>query len=106
MSGGVDSSAAAGLLVEQGYEVIGLMMRLWTEDDGCSGRHNRCCTPDQMADARRVAERLSIPFYFVDMRETFKAGVVAPFIDAYAAGLTPTPGLNCNRHIRFGALLR
>lgn len=106
MSGGVDSSAAAGLLVQQGYEVIGVMMRLWTEDDGCGGRHNRCCTPDQMADARRVADRLGIPFYVVDMRETFKARVVDPFIDAYAAGLTPNPCLNCNRHIRFGALLR
>ncbi len=106
MSGGVDSSAAAGLLVQQGYEVIGVMMRLWTEDDGCGGKHNRCCTPDQMADARRVATRLGIPFYVVDMRETFKANVVDPFIDAYAAGLTPNPCLNCNRHIRFGALLR
>ncbi|MCZ7546207.1 MAG: tRNA 2-thiouridine(34) synthase MnmA [Anaerolineae bacterium] len=106
MSGGVDSSAAAGLLVERGYDVIGLMMRLWTEDDGCGGRHNRCCTPDQMADARRVADRLGIPFYVVDMRATFKASVVDPFIDAYAAGLTPNPCLNCNRHIRFGALLK
>ena len=105
MSGGVDSSAAAGLLAERGYDVVGVMMRLWTEDDGCGGRHNRCCTPDQMADARRVADRLGIPFYVVDMREAFKARVVDPFIDGYAAGLTPNPCLNCNRHIRFGSLL-
>ena len=70
MSGGVDSSAAATLLVEQGYDVIGLMMRLWSEPSaGSAQRLNRCCTPDQMADARRVARHLDIPFYVVDVQD-------------------------------------
>lgn len=105
MSGGVDSSTSAALLVEQGYEVIGVMARLWTEDDGCEGGTNRCCTPEQMADARRVASRLDIPFYAVDFRAEFKARVVDPFVTAYLQGITPNPCLNCNRHIRFGRLL-
>jgi tRNA-specific 2-thiouridylase len=105
MSGGVDSSVAAALLVERGYAVTGVMMRLWHEEGG-GADHNRCCTPDQMADARLVAEKLGIPFHAIDMRAAFKASVVDPFVEAYAAGLTPNPCLNCNRHIRFGELLR
>ncbi|GAB4574103.1 MAG: tRNA 2-thiouridine(34) synthase MnmA [Anaerolineae bacterium] len=108
MSGGVDSSVAAALLVQQGYEVIGMMMRLWSEDNGqgeTCDTHNRCCTPDQMRDARRIADMLGIPFYVLDTREVFRQKIVQYFIDEYATGRTPNPCLACNRHIRFTHLL-
>lgn len=104
MSGGVDSSVAAALLQQQGYQVIGMMMRLWSE----SGRQedNRCCTPDAMAQARRVAGLLGIPFYAVDAQEPFYQVVVHAFKEGYAQGLTPNPCLACNRSIRWDFLLR
>lgn len=105
MSGGVDSSVAAALLVEQGYEVIGLMMRLWGEPEADGGVHNRCCSPDSMAQARRVAEQLDIPFYAVDAQQTFKSKIVDFFIDGYVSGVTPNPCVECNRHIRWEFLL-
>lgn len=106
MSGGVDSSVAAALLVQQGYTVIGMMMRLWAEDTTVgNGGHNRCCTPDQMADARRIASDLGIPFYVLDTREVFRRDIVQFFIDQHAEGVTPNPCLACNRHIRFEWLL-
>lgn len=104
MSGGVDSSVAAALLVEQGYDVVGMMMRLWSEDCG-EGGANRCCTPDQMADARRIAAQLGIPFYVIDTQEIFRRTIVQFFIDRYTAAETPNPCLQCNRHIRFEWLL-
>ncbi|MBN1202407.1 MAG: tRNA 2-thiouridine(34) synthase MnmA [Anaerolineae bacterium] len=104
MSGGVDSSVAAALLVEQGHDVIGMMLRLWSEDCGAGGS-NRCCTPDQMADARRIADQLGIPFYVIDTQAVFRNTVVQYFIDRYAAGQTPNPCLECNRLIRFEWLL-
>ncbi len=103
MSGGVDSSVAAALLVEQGYDVIGLMLRLWSEP-GQEG-HNRCCTPNQMGRARQVAERLGIPFYTLDVKDYFRRAIVQFFLDEYTQGRTPNPCLECNRHIRFGFLL-
>ena len=103
MSGGVDSSVAAALLVEQGYEVIGLMLRLWAEP---GGKANRCCTPNAIADARRVADALNIPFYIRDYKDTFKSTVVDFFIDGYAQGVTPNPCVVCNRDIRFNRLLK
>ena len=103
MSGGVDSSVAAALLVEQGYEVIGLMLRLWAEQGGAA---NRCCTPDAVADARRVADMLDIPFYVRDYKDIFKKTVVDFFIDGYAKGVTPNPCIVCNRDIRFDRLLK
>ncbi|MFO7662963.1 MAG: tRNA 2-thiouridine(34) synthase MnmA [Chloroflexota bacterium] len=106
MSGGVDSSVAAALLVEQGYEVIGMMMRLWSESaDGQTKAFNRCCTPDQMADARRIAERLNIPFYVLDVQDYFRQSIVQFFIDEHVAGRTPNPCIECNRQIRFTYLL-
>lgn len=102
MSGGVDSSVAAALLVEQGYQVIGLMLQLWNEPG--SEADNRCCTPDAMAQARRVAAILGIPFYAIDARDVFYDNVVQPFIDGYAHGLTPNPCLTCNRLVRWGFL--
>ena len=104
MSGGVDSSVTAALLQQQGYEVIGMMLRLWSE----SGRQddNRCCTPDAMSQARRVAALLNIPFYAVDAQQPFYDTVVRAFKEGYTQGLTPNPCLACNRSIRWDFLLR
>src|SRR5512142_865768 len=102
MSGGVDSSVAAALLVEQGYRVIGMMLRLWSEP-GMEGE-NRCCTPDAMALARRVAAQLGVPFYAVDVQERFHDVVVKSFIAGYGQGITPNPCILCNREIRWGFL--
>ena len=106
MSGGVDSSVAAALLVEQGYDVVGMMMRLWSEETMAGGVHNRCCTPDQMADARRIAARLGIPFYVLDTKDVFRNTIVEFFIDQHRQGVTPNPCLECNRQIRFHYLLQ
>jgi tRNA-uridine 2-sulfurtransferase len=103
MSGGVDSSVAAALLVEQGYPVVGIMLRLWSEPGMES--ENRCCTPDDMAVARRVAARLDIPFYAIDAREYFRKEVVEGFIEGYRAGWTPNPCVRCNQNVRWGFLL-
>jgi tRNA-uridine 2-sulfurtransferase len=103
MSGGVDSSVAAAMLVEQGYEVIGMMLRLWSEPG--TENDNRCCTPDSMALARRVAAVLGIPFYAVDAQQAFYDTVVTLFVDGYAQGITPNPCLACNRRIRWELLL-
>lgn len=106
MSGGVDSSVSAALLVEQGYNVIGMMMRLWAEESTAGfGGHNRCCTPDQLADARRIANQLGIPFYVLDTQQVFRKQIVQFFIDQHAQGVTPNPCMACNRHIRFEWLL-
>ncbi|NHZ71604.1 MAG: tRNA 2-thiouridine(34) synthase MnmA [Aquificales bacterium] len=106
MSGGVDSSVTAALLVEQGYEVVGMMMRLWSEPScNANAPANRCCTPDQMADAQRVADQLSIPFYVIDVQQYFRDTIVQFFIDEHALGRTPNPCLECNRQIRFTHLL-
>jgi tRNA-specific 2-thiouridylase len=98
MSGGVDSSAAAAVLKEQGCDVVGLMLKLWS--DGESGRANRCCTPADVDAARAVANQLGIPFYLINIADSFKATVVDYFIAEYTAGRTPNPCLMCNRHIR------
>ncbi len=103
LSGGVDSSVAAALLAEQGYDVVGIMLRLWSEGEGL--RHNRCCAPADADLARRVASVLNIPFYVLDVAESFKTQVVDPFIQEYAQGRTPNPCIQCNRRIRFGWLL-
>ena len=103
MSGGVDSSVAAALLVQQGYEVIGVMLRLWSEDD-CEA-DNRCCTPDAIAFARHVAAILEIPFYVIDARQVFFDEIVTPWINDYARNLTPNPCLFCNKKIRWQFLL-
>jgi tRNA-specific 2-thiouridylase len=104
MSGGVDSSVAATLLKQQGHEVIGMMMRLWSEPG--SEAANRCCTPDAIAMARRVAAQLGIPFYAVDARQIFRDVVVQYFMDEYAQGSTPNPCLACNRSLRWDFLLQ
>lgn len=106
MSGGVDSSVAAALLKQEGYDVVGMMMRLWSEPGrGPGAPVNRCCTPDQMADARRVADMLEIPFYAIDVKDFFRRRIVQFYIDEHARGRTPNPCVACNREIRFGFLL-
>jgi tRNA-specific 2-thiouridylase len=106
MSGGVDSSVAAALLVKAGHDVVGMMMRLWSEPEtDLRVSHNRCCTPDQIADARRVAQQLDIPFFVLDSKEIFYQAVVQPFIQEHEKGRTPNPCIECNRTIRFNYLL-
>ena len=111
MSGGVDSSVAAALLKEEGHEVIGMMLRLWSEpgvieDDGIVRvAQNKCCSLESVDDARRVARKLDIPFYLVNVEQEFKENVVDFFYQEYVAGRTPNPCLTCNRHIRFTLLL-
>lgn len=111
MSGGVDSSVAAALLQEQGYDVIGIMLRLWSEpavigEDGVElVAENKCCSLESVNDARRVAAALDIPFYVINVEQPFQQTIVDYFYDEYAAGRTPNPCLRCNRHIRFTLLL-
>jgi tRNA-uridine 2-sulfurtransferase len=103
MSGGVDSSVAAALLVGQGYDVTGMMLKLWTGD--CEQKENACCTPESIAQARGVANQLNIPFYVLDAKEEFKHKVVDLFIQGYQNGLTPNPCFACNQTIKWGFLL-
>lgn len=105
MSGGVDSSVAAALLVQQGYNCIGVMMRLWAEVGQGEGSTNKCCSLESVHDARRVADELGIPFYLINVEQPFKQKVVDFFVAGYSRGITPNPCLECNRHIRFDYLL-
>jgi tRNA-specific 2-thiouridylase len=98
MSGGVDSSVAAALLVEQGFDVVGVTMRL-------SGGGSRCCSLDDVEDARRVADTLGIRFYVADYADAFRREVMEPFADAYLAGRTPIPCVGCNGRFKFHRLL-
>jgi tRNA-specific 2-thiouridylase len=101
MSGGVDSSLAAALLVESGYDVIGVSMRLW-EADAMS--ESGCCSLDDFLDARRVADQLAIPFYVMDFRDDFRRSVVEPFVADYRSGRTPNPCARCNQFVKFAVL--
>jgi len=103
LSGGVDSAVAAALLVEQGYDVIGMMLRLWSEPG--QEMDNRCCNPDSISSARMAANLLDIPFYVLDSKNEFRRQVVGNFIDGYTRGITPNPCLVCNKKIRWGFLL-
>ena len=106
MSGGVDSSVAAALLHEQGYDVIGVTMRLWAEErpEEFSG-HQQCCSVEDIDDARRVAGQLGIRHYVMNFEEQFREHVVDRFVAEYAAGRTPNPCVRCNEHIKYRALL-
>ncbi len=106
MSGGVDSSVAAALLLEQGYQVVGVTMRLWTIEDPDAPRlHRRCCSVEDIADAREAADVLGIPHYVLNMERHFYTWVVDPFLREYASGRTPNPCIACNQYIKFGPLL-
>jgi len=104
MSGGVDSSLAAALLVEQGFHVTGVMMRLWSEVAAGVESSNKCCSLEAVDDARRVADLLGIPFYLINVEQPFKQRVVDFTVASYLAGETPNPCVQCNRHIRFDYL--
>ena len=104
MSGGVDSSVAALLLKEQGYDVIGVHIQTWKYEQVCDTRFKACCSPEDVADARSVAMGLDIPFYNINMEDLFEKKVISPFITDYQNARTPNPCVNCNTFFKFGAL--
>ena len=109
MSGGVDSSAVAGLLEREGRTVVGLTMQLWNQrrlpEVAAEGATGRCCSLDDVYDARRVAEHLGIPYYVVNFEDRFEREVVRPFVDEYLAGRTPVPCTLCNNFVKFDVFL-
>jgi tRNA-specific 2-thiouridylase len=108
MSGGVDSSVAAALLVEQGFDVVGITLRVWPwrEPTEATRKFGSCCSPESVDDARAVARRLGIPYYLLNSEAEFERAVIEPFARAYAAGRTPVPCVACNREVKFGSLLQ
>ncbi len=106
MSGGVDSSVTAYLLKEQGYEVIGVTMQIWQNDKEYEEDNGSCCGLSAVEDARRVADRLEIPFYVLNFREEFEEKVIDYFVEEYKAGRTPNPCIACNRYIKWESLLQ
>lgn len=105
MSGGVDSSSAAALLQQQGFEVIGITLKLWPQD--CVSRaEDKCCGPQAVADARAVCHKLDIPYYLFDEAAEFQRMVIRYFADEYKAGRTPNPCVMCNQHLKFGSLIQ
>ena len=107
MSGGVDSSVCAYLLKEQGYNVIGVTMQIWRPENACDIADNGgCCGLSAVEDARRVAETIGIPYYVMDFREEFQKSVIDHFTAQYVKGRTPNPCIECNRHVKWEALLR
>lgn len=106
MSGGVDSSVAAYLLKEQGYDVIGVTMQIWQDEDACSIEENGgCCGLSAVEDARRVAAALDIPYYVMNFKKEFRENVIDYFTEEYLHGRTPNPCIACNRYVKWEALL-
>lgn len=106
MSGGVDSSVAAYLLKEQGYDVIGITMQIWQDEDRCQIEESGgCCGLSAVEDARSVANKLDIPYYVLNFKKEFKESVIDYFIDEYSKGLTPNPCIACNRYVKWESML-
>ena len=104
MSGGVDSSATAALLLEQGYDVVGITLKLWPQD--CVSRaEDKCCGPQAVMDARAVCYKLGVPYYLIDEADQFQTKVIQYFADEYKAGRTPNPCVMCNQNLKFGRLI-
>ncbi len=104
MSGGVDSSATAALLLEQGYDVVGITLKLWPQD--CVSRaEDKCCGPQAVTDARAVCHKLGIPYYLIDEAAEFQTRVIQYFASEYKAGRTPNPCVMCNQNLKFGRLI-
>jgi tRNA-specific 2-thiouridylase len=104
MSGGVDSSATAALLLDQGYDVVGITLKLWPQD--CVSRaEDKCCGPQAVTDARAVCHKLGIPYYLIDEADQFQKHVIRYFADEYKAGRTPNPCVMCNQNLKFGRLI-
>ena len=104
MSGGVDSSVAAFLMKEAGYDCIGVTMKLYDNEDIGMDQENTCCSLSDIEDARSVAVKLGIPYYVFNFKADFKEKVIDPFIDSYRCGMTPNPCIECNRHLKFTQL--
>ena len=101
MSGGVDSSTAAYLLKSQGHEVVGLSMQMYDNLTNADSTYGGCCTIDDLADARRVAWKLDIPHFTLNLEQNFHEKVIAPFVKSYLSGMTPSPCVLCNTHVKF-----
>ena len=106
MSGGVDSSTAAALLIKEGYEVIGISMKFWKDEYYNTQKGGTCCSMDDVSDARRVADKLGIPFYVINLEEEFRNSVINYFIDEYLIGKTPNPCIPCNKVLKFNVLAK
>jgi len=107
MSGGVDSSVAAHLLKKQGYDVIGVTMQIWQDEDSCSLEENGgCCGLSAVEDARRVASQLDIPYYVMNFKNEFRENVMDYFVQDYLVGKTPNPCIACNRYVKWESLLK
>lgn len=104
MSGGVDSSVAAKLLTDAGYDCVGCMMKLYDNEDAGIPKGHTCCSLDDAEDARSVARRLGFPFYVFNLKDKFAACVIDRFVDAYEHGVTPNPCIDCNRYLKFDKL--
>ena len=106
MSGGVDSSIAAYLCKEQGFDCTGITLKLFDNDDIAEPKEKSCCSLDDIEDARQVCRNIGIPYYVYNFKDSFKENVITRFIDAYEQGRTPNPCIDCNRYIKFEKLMR
>ena len=106
MSGGVDSSVAAYLIKEQGFEATGITLKLFDNEDIGEKKEKTCCSLDDIDDARSVCYKLGIPYYVYNFKDSFKENVISRFINAYENGTTPNPCIDCNRYIKFEKLMR